>query len=64
MTGLQVIREVAARLGNNLDATFDEPLPLSIGLKNIERHIPQHGMNAFDSLDDVRQAGNERTCSR
>ena len=39
------------------------PLPLPIGLKNIERHIPQHGMNAFDSLNDVRQAGNERTRS-
>ena len=63
MTGLQVLRAVAARLGNNLDAALDEPLPLPIGLKNIERHIPQHEMNAFDSLDDVRQAGNERTRS-
>ena len=43
MTGFQVIREVAARLGNNLDATFDEPLPLPIGLKNVERHMRQHG---------------------
>jgi hypothetical protein len=30
-----------------------------IGLKNIERPIPQYDMNAFDSLDDVSQAGNE-----
>jgi len=40
MTGLQVLREVAARLGNNPDAALDEPLPLPIGLKNIERYIP------------------------
>jgi hypothetical protein len=52
---------VAACLGNNLDAAFDEPLTLPIGFKNIEGHIPQHGMNAFDSLNDVRQAGNEGT---
>jgi hypothetical protein len=52
---------VAACLGNNLDAAFDEPLTLPIGFKNIERHIPQHNMNAFDSLKDVRQAGNEGT---
>jgi hypothetical protein len=36
------------------------PLPLPIGLKNIEMYIPQHGMNAFDPRY-VRQAGNERT---
>jgi len=27
---------------------------LPIGLKNIERHIPQHGKNALESLDDIR----------
>ncbi len=31
MTGFQFIREVAARLGNNLDAALYEPQP---GLKN------------------------------
>jgi hypothetical protein len=63
MTSLRFVRKVAARLGNNLDAALDEPLPLPIGLKNIERDIARHGMNAFDRLDDVRQAGNERTRS-
>jgi hypothetical protein len=62
MAGFEFNREVAARLGNNLDAAFHKPLPLPIRFKNIERHIRQYTMNAFDSLDDVRQAGNERTC--
>jgi hypothetical protein len=44
MMSFQFIREVAARLGNNLDAALDEPLPLPISLKNIERHIAQHGI--------------------
>jgi hypothetical protein len=61
MTGFQFICEVAARLGNNLDATLDKSLPLPIGLKNIERHIPQHGMNPFYSLNDIREAGNAGT---
>ena len=54
MTGFHFVREVATRLGNNLDAALDEPLPLPIGLKDIEGHIPKDDMNAFDSLDDVR----------
>jgi len=63
MTGFQFIREVATRLGNNLDAALYEPLPLPIGLKSIERYIHQYGMNTFDSLDDVHQTGNGRRCS-
>ena len=62
MTRFQLICEVAAGLGNNLDAALDEPLPLPIILENIEWDIPQHGTNPLDGLDDVRQAGNERTC--
>jgi len=62
MTGFEFIREVAARLRNDLDAAFYKPLPLPVSLKNIKWCIPQYGMNAFDSLDDVRQAGSERTC--
>ena len=62
MTRFQLFREVAAGFGNNLDAALDKPLPLPIGFEHIERHIAQHGMNSLDSLDDVRQAGNERTC--
>ena len=61
MTGFQFIRKVAARLGNNLDATLDQPLPLPIGLKSIERNIQQYGIDTFDGLDDVGQAGDERT---
>ena len=57
MTGIQFIRKVAARLGNNLDATLDQPLPLLIGLKSIERNIQQYGIDTFDGLDDVGQAG-------
>lgn len=47
-------------LAKRLAATLDKPLPLPIVLENIERNIPQHGMNPFNCLDGVRQAGNER----
>jgi len=63
VTSFQLIREVPTCLGNNLDTALYEPLPLPIALKSIERQIRQYGMDAFDSLDDVSQAGNERTCS-
>jgi hypothetical protein len=61
MTRFQLIREAAAGLGNDLDAALDKPLPLPIVHENIERLISEHGMNPFDSLDDVGQVGNERT---
>lgn len=54
VTCFQVIREIAAGLGNNLDTALDESLPLPIVLKRFERHIPQYDMDAFDRLDDVR----------
>ena len=54
MTGFEFIREVAARLRNDLDAALYKPLPLPVSLKNIERYIPYYGMNAFNGLDDVR----------
>lgn len=34
-----LIREVAARLGNDLDAALDKPLPLPVSLKGVERFI-------------------------
>jgi hypothetical protein len=37
MTGFQFIREVAARLRNDLDPTLYQPLQLPIGLKSFER---------------------------
>ena len=64
MTCFEFIREVAARLRNDLDAALYKPLPLPVSLKNIERYIPHYGTNAFNGLDDVRQAGNERTSSQ
>jgi len=53
MTRFKFIREMAASLGNNLDAALDEPLPLPIGLEYIDRDVPQYGTNPFDSLDHV-----------
>jgi len=57
MAGFEFIREVAARLRNDLDAALYKPLPLPVSFKNIKRCIPQYGMNAFDSLDDVPSDG-------
>jgi len=59
MASFHLIRQMAAGLGNNLYAALYQPLPLPIGIKNIERYIPQYRTNAFDRFDDVRQTRNE-----
>jgi hypothetical protein len=41
MTCFQLIREAAVRLGNNLDAALDEPLPFGFGA--CERLRPERG---------------------
>jgi hypothetical protein len=52
---------VAACLGNNLDTPLDEPLRLPIGLKDIERHIAQHGAYALNGFDNIRKTQDGRT---
>jgi hypothetical protein len=53
VTRFQVIGEMAAGLRNNLNAAFDEPLPLPVILERFERYIFQNAMDAFDRLDDI-----------
>ena len=60
MACFHLIRQMPARLGNNLNPALDKPLPLPIGFELLERYILQHAMNAFDRLDDVCQTRNER----
>jgi hypothetical protein len=57
----QIIRKMTTGLGNYLNTALDEPLPLSIVFECFERHIRQYAIDAFDRLDDVRQARDERT---
>jgi len=65
MTCFEFIREVAARLRNDLDAALYKPLPLPVSLKNIERYIPHYGMNAFNGLVmSVRRGMRERAATR
>lgn len=59
----QVIRKVTTGFGNDLNAAFDEPLPLPIVFECFERYIRQYAIDAFNRLDDVRQARDERPCS-
>ena len=40
MTGFEFIREVAARLRNDIDVAFYKPLPLPVSFKNIKWCIP------------------------
>src|SRR5712692_7649895 len=58
----QVIRKMTTGLGNYLNTTLDEPLPLPIVFERFERHIRQYAIDALDRLDDVRQTRDERTC--
>jgi len=59
---LQVIREMTAGFGYNLNTALDEPFPLPILFECFERHIYQDAINAFNRLDDVRQSRDDRTC--
>ena len=56
---LQVIWKMATGFGNDLNPTLDEPLSLPIVFERFEPHIRQYAIDAFDRLDDVRQAGDE-----
>jgi hypothetical protein len=56
MASFQLAWQMAARLGDNLDATLDEPLLLPIGLENIERHVAKHGTNALNGFKNIRKA--------
>ena len=60
MARFQFVREMAARLGNDLDAALDQPLPLPVRLERFERYFPQHPANAFDRFGDVSHAKDER----
>jgi hypothetical protein len=42
---------MAARPGNNFDTANALPLPLPIGLKNIERNVSQRLINTFNGFD-------------
>ena len=60
MACFHLIRQMPARLGNDLNPALDKPLPLPIGFELLERYILQHAMNAFNRLDDVCQTRNKR----
>ena len=60
MASFHLIRQMPARLENDLNPELDKPLPLLIAFELLERYILQHAMNAFDRLDDVCQTRNER----
>src|SRR5579883_3139329 len=59
---LSVRPEAAARLGKNLDAALDRPLPPPVGFKYLKGHVADHAANALARFYDVRQARNERAC--
>jgi hypothetical protein len=46
VTRLHLWRQMPAGLGNDLNATLHEPMPLPVGLKGIEREIAQHRLDA------------------
>ncbi len=60
MTRFQLGREMTARLGNDLNAALDEPLPAPVVLESVERNIAEYMANPLDRLNDVRQPWSER----
>jgi len=55
MASFQLIGQMPACLGNNLDTTFDKPLCLPVGLENLKWHIAQHRTNALNGLNNIRE---------
>jgi len=51
--GLEFIGQMSASFGNDLDASFDQPLFLPIGFKSIEMHISKRLMDPFDRFDNI-----------
>lgn len=61
MARFQLVGEVAACLGDDLDAALNEPLSLPVGLELLNRYIPDRLTDALDSLYHVDEARYERT---
>jgi hypothetical protein len=68
MARFEIVWQTAACLGDDFDATFDQPQPARVTLKRIERNIHHLAANMLDGLDDVRRAragrcaGHQKTC--
>src|ERR1700722_619757 len=60
MPGFQLIGQMAARFRNNFDATLNEPLLLPVRLEIIEPGFSNYFVDAFNGLDDIGQAWDER----
>lgn len=60
MARLEIVRQMAARFGDDLDATLNQPLPAPVFLKRIERNACHLAANTLDGLDDVGQAWDRR----
>jgi hypothetical protein len=54
--GFQLIGQMAARLRNYFNAALDQPLLLPGRLERIERCFSNYFVDAFDGLNDIRQA--------
>ena len=52
---LQVPRQVAARLGNDLDAPLHDPALLPVSLEHFEGHVLKHAANPLNRFDYVSQ---------
>ena len=65
MTGLQVLREVPARLGNNPDAALDEPHCRCQSVSKHREVYPPTRKNALiASMTSVRRGMSERAATR
>ena len=64
MAGLQFGAEMTSRLGYDLDTPFHQPSFLPVCFKSIESHVRNNAAYAFDCLDDIGQARNERVIRR
>lgn len=53
MTRFQLIIEMLAGFGNDLDASFDEPLSSPIGFEIVERGLSHAFVNALYGFEDV-----------
>jgi len=61
MARFQLGAEMAACFGYDLDTSLYQPSFLPVGFESIERHVGEDAADAFNGLDDVGQAWNERT---
>ena len=62
MAAFKIVAQAPAGLGNDLDATLDQPALADVGFEGLEGHTRHFAADQLDCLNNVGQAWDVRAC--